>query len=134
MTHEVKFHVYIIKFLSLCYRNICPFSQLSEYKRRKFFEKNFSYSLWFHRFFHSDLSFIHLIFHGHPQFKKNKHLALILIHIFCDKKNIPHFLVMIQKPQNGIFIDLGNIIHFIFSIKFKPGRLLLVSVINVIFL
>jgi len=42
-------------------------------KGEKSVKKIFSYSLCIHRVVHNNSLVIHLISHGHPQFKKNNH-------------------------------------------------------------
>ena len=70
---------------------------------------------------------MHLILHGHAQFKKNKHARSIKIHTFCDKKNLSIFLARLLKPQNGIFVDLGNKIPLSFPLKIAPSGLLQIN-------
>jgi len=111
-----------------------PVQSVGEYKRRKIVKTNFFLSTPDTQIYSQKLRVIHLACHGHPQFKKNKHAGSIKIHTFCDKKKRRLFLARLRKPQNGILIDLGNIIPASFPLQFAPSGLLLISKKGVDFL
>ena len=104
-----------------------PVQSVGEYKRRKIVKTNFFLCTPDSQINSQQSRVIHLISNGHAQFRKNKHARSIKIHTFCDKKNLYIFLVRLLKPQNGIFVDLGNIIPFNFPLKIAPSGLLQIN-------